>query len=583
MTESDKIAEAPSGRTAGMDVLVGLTCGRGSSQDAPTMVLTSRIRWRLALATAAIAILPLSVAIMVAASVVRKTADRFYIPEIGARLDQSLGLYQELAKVIKTSMRHAADAIAARESLRVAAQKHDAEAMRVELAGMLRSYVGLVSATVVGADGSVLVSVDRGRPVDEATERELLLERPLGGDEAESPRIHLVFVTDRARLEELEGMGRFLDTYHQVERRRSEDERSYVAAFAALLGITVLVAVAFGLWIARGPTVRLVSVASALQRMATGDLTVRVSERGRDEIGDLARAFNRMVAEIETSRARIEYLQRIGAWQEMARRLAHEIKNPLTPILLAVQEVHQRCPNEPAAFRNLVDETSRIVEDEVETLRRLVSEFSGFARMPQVRLSLGDLAGFLKLQRRRLELLDETEILDDENPSVIPDMGPTTQLVLEVPDEEARALFDRHMLKRAIVNLVRNGAQAMAGAGRTDGRVLLRLAGEGDYWVLDVVDEGPGIPEAMRDVIFDPYVTTKKTGTGLGLAIVKKIVVEHGGTIVAESCATGGARMRIRLPKYGTAAARGLSSAEEETSQPSSPAPAFSGLPERQT
>jgi two-component system, NtrC family, nitrogen regulation sensor histidine kinase NtrY len=547
------------------------------------MVLTSRIRWRMALATAAIAILPLLVAIIVAASMVRKTADRFYIPEIGARLDQSLGLYQELAKVIKTSMRHAADAIAAREALRVAALKRDTDAMRGELTQALGTYVGLVSATVVGADGTILLSVDRGRPVDEATERELPLERVLGSDEADSPKIKLVFVTDRARLEELEGMGRFLDTYHQIERRRSDDERSYVAAFASLLGITVLVAVAFGLWIARGPTMRLVSVASALQRMATGDLTVRVQERGRDEIGDLARAFNRMVAEISTSRARIEYLQRIGAWQEMARRLAHEIKNPLTPILLAVQEVHQRCPEEPRAFRGLVDETSRIVEDEVETLRRLVSEFSGFARMPQVRLSRGDLAEFLKLQRRRLELLDETEILDDENPSVIPDVVPTTQLILEVPEEEAQAVFDRHMLKRAIVNLVRNAAQAMAGAGRTDGHVRLRLAGEGDYWVLDVVDEGPGIPEAMREVIFDPYVTTKKTGTGLGLAIVKKVIVEHGGTIVAEAGATGGACMRIRLPKYGTLAAMGLESAQEENSQPPAPAPSLPALPERYT
>jgi two-component system, NtrC family, nitrogen regulation sensor histidine kinase NtrY len=540
-----------------------------------TMVRLGSIRWRLAVATAAIAILPLLVAIVVAGSMVRQTAERFYMPEIGMRLDRSLGVYQDLAKAIKTSMRHAADAIAARETLRAAARRRDVEAVRAELTQALESYPGLVHAAVRDSDQKLLVEVDRGSPVDEATERKLDLERPLADGELPGPGLSLLFVTDRARLEELDGMSRFVDTYRQIEQRRSRDERSYVAAFAALLGITVLVAVGSGLWIARGPTVRLVEVASALQRMATGDLTVRVPDRGHDEIGDLSRSFNRMVAEIESSRARIEYLQRIGAWQEMARRLAHEIKNPLTPILLAVQEVQQRCPEDSPAFRHLVDETRRIVEDEVETLRRLVSEFSGFARMPQARLSLGDLASFLRLQRRRFEMLDDTEVPADETPSVAMEISPSISLVLEVPEGSAEAYFDPHMLKRAIVNLVRNAAQAMTGAGKKDGQVVVRLRTEGDYVTLDVMDDGPGIPEAMRQVVFDPYVTTKKTGTGLGLAIVKKIIVEHGGTIIAETSPGGGARICIRLPRFGTPAAMGLAAGDAQefplSSRPVSP------------
>src|SRR5690606_24292442 len=147
---------------------------------------------------------------------------------------------------------------------------------------------------------------------------------------------------------------------------------------------------------ARGVTTRVDELAEATERVAEGDLSVRVSERGSDEISDFARAFNKMLAEVESSRARIEYLQRIGAWQEMARRLAHEIKNPLTPIQLAVQEIHRRYPESNPEYQKLLDTSLEIVEDEVGTLRRLVSEFSNFARLPRAKLEPADLGEFLE-------------------------------------------------------------------------------------------------------------------------------------------------------------------------------------------
>jgi nitrogen fixation/metabolism regulation signal transduction histidine kinase len=303
--------------------------------------------------------------------------------------------------------------------------------------------------------------------------------------------------------------------------------------------------------------VRLTALVNALHRVATGDLSVRVPEIGKDEISDLAKALNRMVAEVETSRARIEYLQRIGAWQEMARRLAHEIKNPLTPIQLAVQEVHRRCPDGNPAYQRLVDETLRIVEDEVETLRHLVSEFSNFARMPQAQPQLADLAEFLLTQRGRFAMPDADESTsDDAIDSSSSELSPI-EVVVEVPRQPSYAYFDSHMLKRALLNLVRNGVQAIAGSGRERGRVTVRLSdGDHQFWNLDVEDDGPGIPEEMRGVVFDPYVTTKKTGTGLGLAIVKKVIVEHAGTINVAAAPRGGACMQIRLPKAGSSVAK---------------------------
>jgi nitrogen fixation/metabolism regulation signal transduction histidine kinase len=241
----------------------------------------------------------------------------------------------------------------------------------------------------------------------------------------------------------------------------------------------------------------------------------------------------------------------------MARRLAHEIKNPLTPIQLAVQEVHRRCPAGNPVYQRLVDETLRIVEDEVETLRHLVSEFSNFARMPQAQLQLNDLGEFLRNQRGRLALPDAEESTSEEGTESIPPEASPIQVLVETPTPPSYAYFDSHMLKRAILNLVRNAVQAIAGSGREQGKVVVRLSdGDQQFWSLDVEDDGPGIPEDMRGVVFDPYVTTKKTGTGLGLAIVKKVIVEHGGTITVSASPAGGARMQIRLPKAGTSAAR---------------------------
>jgi nitrogen fixation/metabolism regulation signal transduction histidine kinase len=287
---------------------------------------------------------------------------------------------------------------------------------------------------------------------------------------------------------------------------------------------------------------RVVGLERATQRVATGDLSVRVPETGNDEISALARAFNRMLAEVEQSRARIEYLQRISAWQEMARRLAHEIKNPLTPIQLAVQDIHRRYEGGEPEYKKLLDTTLEVVEDEVGTLRRLVSEFSDFARLPHAELERADLAGFLR------ELADRPLLADDERRSDSESrLRESIDVKFEVPEGAAFVEMDRQMLRRVVINLVQNAMQAIGRVGGS-GRVVVRLGTDAGDLVLDVEDSGPGIPDDLREAIFDPYVTTRTDGTGLGLAIVKKIVVEHGGSISASRSELGGAKLRVRLP-----------------------------------
>ena len=529
---------------------------------------TGSIRWRLALALLATSVVPLLFAILVAKSMVKQTADRFYLPEIGLRLDQSFRLYQELADSIKLSMRNAADAVSERQNLRRAAQSNDALALRKELAAALHQYPGLAELTVQDADDEVIAKADRGFPVDEEKEKRLDLERSLG-DNASPPLLKLVFVTSRARFDERDSMGNFLQAYRRIEQRRHQDEVAYLQAFAVLMGLTALIALGLGLALAGKVTRRLSQLAAATRKVGLGDLSARVIDQNSDEIGALARAFNRMVREVHTSRARIEYLQRIGAWQEMARRLAHEIKNPLTPIQLAVQEVQQRCPDTDPAYRKLVDTTREIVEDEVGTLRRLVTEFSSFARLPQAQLEQSDLRDFLQSLQRRFEAYDEEDGALDTVAGRLSPVG-NLKVTLELPDKPALSHLDAQMLGRALLNLVRNAMQATLAKGQGDGRVVIRLTQDDDYWVIDVDDNGPGIPPSIRDSVFDPYVTTKTDGTGLGLAITKKIVVEHGGTISAETSPMGGARLEVRLPVAGTAAAAMALEAASEVSSPAS-------------
>lgn len=536
------------------------------------MMPSGRIQARLSLAIVITALIPVLVAVWLGDKYVRETGARYFVPEIGSHLDRSLGLYQELARTLKARMRAEAAAIALSPALRRAVSARDAGLTQAELQKQLQAHPSLVSLRVTSGDARTLASADRGRPLDPDHENQLEVTEALSeADDGDSaPELQLVFAADRARFDELSEMGQFIDNYKLVDQRSKADIQGYVWAFTALLGITIALAIAVGTFLARGVAVRLGELASAAQRVGAGDLSIRVSEAGHDEISALSRAFNRMLGEVEASRARIEYLQRISAWQGMARRLAHEIKNPLTPIQLGVQEIHRRYQGHDEQFRDLLDTTLEIVEDEVGTLRRLVSEFSEFARLPQARLENADLAEFLAEQRRQIER-DEgasaARASGGEELSVIRLTGAHPSFEWRSSEARAEVAIDRQMLRRVLLNLIQNAADALADAKTPAPKIRVALSRQGEFFVVDVEDNGPGIAPAMREVVFDPYVTTKHTGTGLGLAIVKKIAIEHGGMITAEASSLGGARLRLTLPVRGSAAARDLPRTPEDSEQ----------------
>ncbi len=513
--------------------------------------MRGRIQRRLALALVLTALTPVLAGIWLSRSLVRQSSDRFFVPEIGARLEQSLELYGELASSVKASMRSKALALSLSAGLSAALESRDAERLLSVLRGQLSADEGLVSLEALSADETPVARVDRGRPVDPLRELQLRVSTPvLSPRDAEIiGELVTVFAHERARFDEMEDMSRFVHAYEQIAARREADEATYLYAFAALLGITIIAAVGVGGALARGVSNRVSRLAAATKRVGAGDFSLHVRVGGNDEISDLARAFNQMVREVETNRSRIEYLQRLAAWQGMARRLAHEIKNPLTPIQLAVQELHMRYRGDDESYRNLVETTREIVETEVGTLRRLVSEFSNFARLPKAELTEDDLFQFLRDQRDQLRVIDSAQA--DADPA--DRLADNVDLRFEVPDGLAPARLDRQMFRRALVNLVNNAAQA-CGRDGVSGRVVVSAEqGENGGLRLYVDDNGPGVAEDHRSTLFDPYVTHTPGGTGLGLAIVKKIVIEHGGRVEIQDSPLGGTRMAVELPRGGPA------------------------------
>jgi len=228
--------------------------------------------------------------------------------------------------------------------------------------------------------------------------------------------------------------------------------------------------------------------------------------------------------------------QRIAAWREVARRIAHEIKNPLTPIQLWAQRLRRKFDERSEDMGQVVSEATDAIESEVRVLKALVDEFSLFARLPEVRKRDVDVR----------DMLDSVLTLYRG----LPDM----RWDVELGDGVERARIDPDQMRRVLINLIDNAVTAMDRRGRV--RIVAERVDAGTTLRIAVADEGPGIDPADRDKMFSPYYSTKKRGTGLGLAIVHKIVSDHEGTIRVESNQPTGARFVIELPVLDVAVER---------------------------
>ncbi len=315
--------------------------------------------------------------------------------------------------------------------------------------------------------------------------------------------------------------------------------RNVTVASAVLAALALGVVVLIGFLVARALARDLDQLVQGSLAAARGDLDHRVPVRAKDEVGAVAHAFNFMMEDLRAAKDRLVIAERIAAWQEIARRLAHEIKNPLTPIQMAMDTLRKTWKKQHPSFDEILEESTSSVLEEVDRLKRIVTEFSDFARMPKPELSR----------------VDVNEAVSSSLALYIGSAPITVRLAPGLPPIDA----DRRQLSQVLLNLVENARDAIAqrpdpASGQIT--VLTRAGEAGDRIELIVEDNGPGVPDDRKDKVFAPYFTTKdhKGGTGLGLAIVHRIVSDHGGRISLTNVLGGGARFTIELPlRDGTA------------------------------
>lgn len=262
------------------------------------------------------------------------------------------------------------------------------------------------------------------------------------------------------------------------------------------------------------------------------DSNFRFAEVYAGELKLITSQFNAMAEEVEANRQRSLYLEKIASWQIIARKLAHEIKNPLTPIQMMVSQLKRRYKGDDKEFAKLLDNAQSIITEEVSGLRRMVDNFSNFARLPQPELKPTDLAGVC---RHVVEL--------EKN------VFPHHVIELKSPLAAATAQADEDLLRQVLINLVKNAGEA---CGETPSHIAVGLESAGSEWLVTVKDNGPGIPKENLDRVFEAYFTTKHTGPtpgmGLGLAVCQKIVIDHGGKMQVQS-RPGETVFTIRLPR----------------------------------
>ncbi len=303
-------------------------------------------------------------------------------------------------------------------------------------------------------------------------------------------------------------------------------------AFLALAALGLLLSVAIGVVVSRRVTRPVEALTDAARRIAAGELDVRVGERASGELKALVQTFNKMTVDLKAATDQLVASERIAAWQEVARRVAHEIKNPLTPIRMSLETLIAASENDHPRFKPLFKESAAAVLEEVDRLKRIVDEFSQFARLPRPSLGPVDLA---ELCRQVLSLYAD---------------GGAITYARKLEDGVV-VQADRDQLTQVLVNLIKNAEEAMAGKG---GAVTVTVTGTPTHGTIEVADQGPGVPPELRARLFEPYVTTKAAGTGLGLAIAARIVQEHEGTLDVGGAPGDGARFSIRLPRGKSAA-----------------------------
>jgi two-component system nitrogen regulation sensor histidine kinase NtrY len=309
--------------------------------------------------------------------------------------------------------------------------------------------------------------------------------------------------------------------------------RHIVKLSAAVAAAAILVGLLLTWWVSARITRPIEELAEGAREVAAGHWDTRINLRGRDETGQLATAFNNMTQTLASQRERLVQTERVAAWRELARRLAHELRNPLFPLQITVENMQRARQLEPDQFQEVFNESTATLKAELANLNSIVNRFSDFSKMPPPEFSRVDINESIRNAVR----LFEPQFHEVGKPNI------TTEYFLKegLPEIDG----DTELLHKAFQNLVLNALDAMPAGGTLTFRTSEMSSGIR----IEVSDTGKGLTPEECSRLFTPYYTTKQQGSGLGLAIVQSVISDHRGTISVASEEGHGTTFRIELPR----------------------------------
>ncbi|MEM7103925.1 MAG: ATP-binding protein [Bacteroidota bacterium] len=316
--------------------------------------------------------------------------------------------------------------------------------------------------------------------------------------------------------------------YYSSQGNLRQDVSEFMGALLNVYVLLLLIAGAIALAIGNSVTKPLTTIGQKLRKVKLGETNEPLNWDSEDEIGALVTEYNKMIMELEESVQLLAQSNREMAWREMAKQVAHEIKNPLTPMKLSIQYLQKAASSNPEDIEPLVKRVTSTLVEQIDNLSHIASEFSNFAKMPKAtaqRLNINQLVNSVHALFRERENMD---------------------ISLENPSEEFEVFADKNQLMRVYNNLLKNAIQAIPEDRKGD--IQISIFRKGNMVVTKVSDNGVGIPEDKYESVFVPNFTTKNSGTGLGLAISRNIIESAAGKIYFESLLGKGTDFFVELP-----------------------------------
>ncbi|NRB52683.1 MAG: HAMP domain-containing histidine kinase [Saprospiraceae bacterium] len=319
--------------------------------------------------------------------------------------------------------------------------------------------------------------------------------------------------------------------YYSEGRNLRTDLYDFMGTILNVYVLLLLVAGVIAIVVANSVTEPIAKIGEKLSRFDLGQ-SEPLEWKNKDEIGQLIAEYNQMIRKLEESTAKLKQSEREGAWREMAKQVAHEIKNPLTPMKLGIQHLLRVQQTQPERAAEMLDKMAGNLIEQIENLSRIASEFSNFAKMPKANRQVVALN----------EVVNSVYQIFKETPDG------SDLLYMELPDEPIEVFADKGQIIQVLNNLIKNAIQAIPDDRK--GKITLKLIQKEEIATVLVKDNGSGIPENMIERVFSPNFTTKTSGMGLGLAISKNIIDATGGRIYFTTKTNKGTTFYIELPIY---------------------------------